>query len=157
LDCGEKGCLKGGFHFDVWPFLTNHGGAVRTADYNPYTAVKNSSVCNWNLLKDERAITDIWYAYLSWPNVHAEANVECYLINQGPVDAQIWADQELFQLGPLGVYDNPSGSCLNNSTNHAVMLIVYGTSTNSVTGEKIVYWLLKNQWGTSWGKTYAQF
>jgi C1A family cysteine protease len=147
LDCGTKGC-NGGSHTDVWPLTATYGGVVRTADYNPYSAVKGPT-CNWNLPKDERAVMDKWYQL----RVGNEAVAPCYLNENGPLWVIFCAAKDLHTLGPNGIYDNADGACLiNNCTNHAVMLVGYGTETNALTGVKTDYWILKNSWGTTWGK-----
>lgn len=45
-----------------------------------------------------------------------------------------------------GVYDD--ATCPNNTINHAVNIVGYGTNTNG-----ILYWVGRNSWGTWWGQS----
>jgi len=48
----------------------------------------------------------------------------------------------------LGNYGNAVfNKCTNTSTNHAVLVVGYGTDATS----KLDYWLIRNSWGTGWG------
>ncbi|KAJ8943322.1 hypothetical protein NQ318_004763 [Aromia moschata] len=44
-----------------------------------------------------------------------------------------------------GVYDEPD--CKNDSTNHQIVIVGYGSTNNGTD-----YWLIKNSWGTDWGE-----
>lgn len=48
----------------------------------------------------------------------------------------------------LGNYGNAVfNKCTNTSTNHAVLVVGYGTDPTS----KMDYWLIRNSWGADWG------
>ena len=61
----------------------------------------------------------------------------------GPVSVAVQADQAIFQFYHDGVID---GSCKKN-LDHGVLLVGFNTDSAN-TG----YWIVKNSWGTSWGK-----
>jgi len=44
-----------------------------------------------------------------------------------------------------GIYDGPNCPVNSKDTNHCVLIVGY----DSVDGQD--YWIVKNQWGTSWG------
>ena len=60
-----------------------------------------------------------------------------------PVSVAIDVSRE-FQLYEDGVFQGTCGTSLN----HGVTVVGYGTSE-----EGIKYWLVKNSWGTDWGKS----
>jgi C1A family cysteine protease len=147
LDCISNGC-NGGWHTNVWPLSATNNGVVRTADYAAYTAIKGAT-CNNNLPKDARAALDIWYQL---PEGN-EASAVCFLNTNGPLWVALYATGSNFMnLGPNGIYDDPLNECAGQGVNHAVNLVGYGTDTNPTTGVKTDYWILRNSWGTSWGK-----
>lgn len=53
------------------------------------------------------------------------------------------SDHNICVVQQQGIYD---GSCTASTLNHAVVAVGYGAMS---TGEE--YWILRNQWGASWG------
>ena len=65
-------------------------------------------------------------------------------INQGPISVTIDASHDSFQhISGDEVYD---GCDDNLDIDHAVLVVGYGTNDD---GQD--YWLIKNQWDTTWG------
>ena len=67
----------------------------------------------------------------------------------GPMAVTIDASANAFGVYKSGVYAVASGVCSSTNTDHAVLLVGYGTVKSK--GKQIPYWKIKNQWGTSWG------
>jgi len=73
-----------------------------------------------------------------------EAALTQAIADVGPVSVAIYASND-FQHYSGGVFTDTT--CPFGKVNHAVTLVGYGT--DSTTGKD--YYILKNQWGTSWG------
>jgi C1A family cysteine protease len=70
-----------------------------------------------------------------------------HAVNLQPISVAIEADQQAFQLYSSGIISSNCGTNLD----HAVLIVGYGTSDGTD------YWIVKNQWGTSWGQAgYVQ-
>ncbi|CAO1411289.1 unnamed protein product [Diamesa serratosioi] len=66
----------------------------------------------------------------------------------GPVGVSIYAS-DAFGSYKSGIYNNLT--CINSTTNHAVLLVGYGSQLSN--GTMMDYWLVKNSWGKSWGES----
>ena len=82
-----------------------------------------------------------WWSYLPSPT---EASIQYNLLSQ-PIAVSINVNSQAFQLLGWSIYMGP---CSSNSKdlNHAVLIVGYGTENG------VDYWLIKNSWGTSWGR-----
>jgi len=69
-------------------------------------------------------------------------------LNSGPIVFSVQADSALFQHYAGGVLADTATSKCGTSPNHQVTGVGYGT--DATTGSQ--YFLIKNQWGTSWGE-----
>jgi cathepsin L len=67
--------------------------------------------------------------------------------NVGPISVAIEANDN-FSNYAGGVYDDPECHSDIDVINHAVLIVGYGTDSD--TGKD--YWLVKNSWNTSWGE-----
>jgi len=65
-------------------------------------------------------------------------------LNLNPVSVAIEADKFKLQAYKSGIFED--ANCGTN-LDHAVLLVGYGTDTNS----GLSYWIMKNSWGSSWG------
>ena len=63
-------------------------------------------------------------------------------VSRGPVSVAIEADTTAFQFYSSGVI---TGSSCGDTLDHGVLVVGYGEE------DGVMYWLVKNSWGTSWG------
>lgn len=73
-----------------------------------------------------------------------EAYLKWAVRYQSPVSVIIDALSSEFQSYQGGVFTGP---CNSTSTNHAVLLVGYGTTKKGLN-----YWIVKNSWGKGWGE-----
>jgi len=136
LDCdtdGNNGC-NGGYIDNAFQYIISNGG-LATEDAYPYTAAQGrcpSSV--------QAAVTIS--SYQDVPSGD-EAALAAAVANQ-PVAVAIDAHNN-FQFYSSGVLT--AATCGTPNLNHAVTAVGYGTAEDGTP-----YWLLKNQWGQSWGE-----
>ncbi|KAF8823015.1 cathepsin CPC1 [Cardiosporidium cionae] len=97
---------------------------------------------------------------------NGEKNIMEELYHSGPVVAAYDAPRELLAYSD-GVFDNekpnhmrvcddPMG-CSNSLsgweyTNHAVVIVGWGEGKSPITGENEKYWIVRNSWGSNWGR-----
>lgn len=62
----------------------------------------------------------------------------------GPVSVAIEADQAGFQSYKSGIFDGGTGGC-GTKLDHGVLVVGYTAD----------YWIVKNSWGSSWGKRFC--
>jgi C1A family cysteine protease len=70
---------------------------------------------------------------------------------RGPVSVSVDASLKSFQYYSSGVYADPE--CVEEKINHAVLLVGYGTDSQT----KMDYWLVQNAWGPDWGEVSVIF
>ena len=147
--CGESG------NFSMIANYLNLKGTVFEQD-DPYVAMSSPTTCN----------TTVTYRHtlLSWLKVGEQgkqtdaATLKNYLVNYGPLEISIKADNE----GPTGqrfmdyrgaeVTKNPVYMPLTaaDRTDHSVLLVGWNDNTPHEGGKGV--WIIKNSWGTGWGK-----
>lgn len=57
-----------------------------------------------------------------------------------------------FYLNSSGVYSDPA--CIvadENSVDHAIVIVGYGTTAATSTTPATPYWIVRNSWGIDWG------
>lgn len=133
VDCDPKnyGC-KGGLMTKTYEYIIANG-LMLESDY-PYMDKKQN--CSYDKNKSVVFID----GYVEFDQDHR--NIAQGLLDYGPLAAGI--NGRLLQFYKGGIID--SESCTDDLT-HAVIIIGVGTDSN---GNE--FWILKNQWGDSWGE-----
>lgn len=129
----DMGC-DGGMEPNAFQYVINNGGIMSYNDY-PYTGVA-SKTCHYNKSQSVAKFS-------SWTYIECDEDTLMeQLYKRGPLS--IGACATFWQFYSSGVY---SSVCCS-ANNHAVLLTGWG-----VTEEGTKYWIIKNSWGTSWGKS----
>ncbi|CAL8147005.1 unnamed protein product [Prunus armeniaca] len=136
LDCtsdyGNQGC-NGGLMTNSFKYIQENGGIASEENY-PYQAVEGT--CNAN----QPAVQITGYEKV--PENSEEDLLKA--VSMQPVSIGIVGSGNEFRSYQSGVF---SPTDCGTTQDHAVTVIGYGTTED---GTK--YWLLKNQWGESWGE-----
>lgn len=135
LDCETQyssGC-NGGSFTGAWQYVKNNGGIDTMASY-PYEGVQKT--CRYNAANSGATVG-------GWSNVATNEGALATAVATTPVVVGIRGDLQSFQFYKSGTY---SDSACNASINHAVIAVGYDTDA---TGN---FWIIRNSWGTSWGK-----
>jgi len=145
LDCaqgtGNLGCSGGNMEV-TFDWILGNGGGVNTLASYPWTGTP--STCRYSA-SNNGAVMKAYRKIVSG----SEAGL-LTLAAQGPVSVGINASPRSFAYYSSGTLNDPS--CTPDAISHAVAVVGWGTDS---TGQ--AYWLIKNQWGTSWGmEGYAQ-
>jgi len=102
----------------AYPYLGEDSSCINS---NPIVA----SISNWTALSTD------------------PAEIQTFLVSNGPLSITLNAD--LLMSYSSGVITGPGDECLNSESDHAVLLVGYGTNST------VPYWIVKNSWGTDWG------
>lgn len=139
MDCstaeGDHGC-KGGLMDDAFKYIIKNGG-IDTEESYPYQA------------HDERCRfkeADVGATMTSYQDI-ARGDVDALMqaIDQiGPISVAMDASRPAFHAYKNGVYSDRT--CSSTKLDHGVLAVGYGTY------EGTPYFLVKNSWGTAWGK-----
>lgn len=130
---GNNGCL-GGWTWKAFAWITKFG--LATVDsYGPYRG--QEGYCKTKSLKTGARI----HSYRRVKRYNREA-LKKALAYHGPTTISINANPKTLKFYSHGVLDDIS---CNNKTDHAVLLIGYGTENG------VPYWLVKNSWSHNWG------
>jgi len=132
IDCSGEGC-DGGLPQDAFTYVIENQGITSEADY-PYTA--SDGTCESPLPPSVVSISN-------FKNIQNSDSMMQVQLTSGPLTVSIEADKSSFQFYSDGVFNDPN--CGTN-LDHSVLLVGYGVSSAEQ------YWILKNSWGTSWGK-----
>ncbi|KAL3884391.1 hypothetical protein ACJMK2_024532 [Sinanodonta woodiana] len=139
VDCsfkeGNHGC-GGGNKFRSYNYIKNNNG-VDTAEAYPYEA-KNGP-CRFRRSEVGATVT----GYVDLPR-NDEIALRHAVANIGPIAVSIEGFPRDFRFYDHGVYDNPN--CTKLESMHAVLVVGYGTRYG------LDYWIVKNSWGSRWGK-----
>lgn len=140
IDCsttyGNNGC-GGGLMDNAFTYIKeNHG--IDTEEAYPYEGKQGE--CRYK--KSESAGQDT--GFVDIPSGNERALVKA-LATVGPVSVAIDASHESFQFYHDGVYNPPD--CDSHALDHGVLAVGYGTTDD---GQD--YYIVKNSWGTIWGK-----
>ena len=133
IDCsiayGDLGC-NGGLMDNAFKYAIDHG--MCSEDQDPYEAASDHCInC------DTVATFDNCVDVTNYNQIHLKEAV-----SRGPVSVAIEADTTAFQFYSSGII---TGSACGNNLDHGVLIVGYGEE------DGVMYWLVKNSWGTSWG------
>jgi hypothetical protein len=133
IDCskryGDLGC-NGGLMDSAFNYAIDHGMCSEEED--PYEAKSDSCINCDPVAKFDECI-DVTTSN----QLHLKEAV-----SRGPVSVAIEADTTAFQFYSSGVI---TGSACGDTLDHGVLVVGYGEE------DGVMYWLVKNSWGTSWG------
>ncbi|XP_072303960.1 cathepsin K-like [Eucyclogobius newberryi] len=139
VDCsvvdGNHGC-KGGYMSKAYKYIIRNNGIDSEYSY-PYE--HQDGICRYSVKGKVASCSN----FRTLPRGD-EKMLESVVANVGPVAVAVNAGLPTFHLYKGGVYNDPK--CDPKSTNHAVLVVGYGTEK----GED--YWIVKNSWGASWGE-----
>lgn len=143
IDCDNSnfGC-KGGVPPNAMKHIAKRGGLELEAVY-PYLFSKQS--CHF----DSKTVRVKVAGVVGFKKGDEKAMAK-WLFKNGPILVGINADPLQFYKG--GVLNPTKELCSPKKINHGVTLIGYGVELNTSTGEKLPYWIVKNQWGTRFGE-----
>lgn len=138
VDCSQKygnaGC-GGGLALRSWNYVRDVG--INTESVYPYQG--EETLCEYSA-NDYGANVTTW-AYATRTN--NEVAMKAVVANYGPLAVSVDASGWEFYGG--GVFSD--SNCSPTSTNHAVVIVGYGTDKATQKD----YWIIRNSWGTEWG------
>jgi len=145
VDC-STGCLQsepslcdggcgGGLPWLAYEDIIKNKGLPTEASY-PY--IGEDQTCQTG--KTIGAVIYNWTAVSNEPK-----QIEAFLATQGPLSITMNAD--LLMSYSSGILTGTASSCPNSGSDHAILLVGYGTDSSTKTN----YWIVKNSWGTDWG------
>ncbi|XP_028785050.1 ervatamin-B-like [Neltuma alba] len=142
VSCAASQGCKGGWYVNAFKYVIDNHGIASEETY-PYVA--QDSACDISKAANTIATID-GYNYWAHSPV-SENSLRCYVYKQ-PISVSIYASPHLKSY-KSGVFngDDCSGivSCKHN---HAVLIVGYGSS-----GDGQDYWIVKNSWGSNWGRS----
>jgi len=131
-DKTDNAC-NGGNMGDAFQWIINNGGIDSEEDY-PFVS-GNGKVPKCQSSKSYVATLSDWTQV-----TQDEATIAQYVYANGPVS--IGVDAETWSSYAGGIMSD----CDGDSLDHAVLIVGFNTAASTP------YWIVKNQWGTSWGE-----
>ncbi|XP_078123881.1 cathepsin K-like isoform X2 [Sander vitreus] len=139
VDCstndGNHGC-RGGYISKSFSYIIRNRG-VDSESFYPYE--HQDGKCRYSV----KGKTGYCSNYHILPRGD-EKTLQAAVASEGPVAVAVNAMLQSFHLYRGGVYSVPN--CNPKFTNHAVLVVGYGTDRGQD------FWLVKNSWGTAWGE-----
>jgi C1A family cysteine protease len=136
---GNNGCDGGLMDYAFQWLINSQQGTIVTASSYPFVS-GDGAVPSCSLSGTTPGATISSYNDLA----QDESQIAAYVYDNGPVS--IGVDAASFQTYTGGIltdcqYNGP------NSLDHAVLIVGYDDTVS------VPYWIVKNQWGTSWGES----
>lgn len=140
IDCswgyGNNGC-DGGEDYRSYKWIIKHGLPTEE-DYGGYLG--QDGYCHVNNVTTAAKMTG--FVNVSPRSIDA---MKIALFKHGPISVAIDASHKTFSFYSNGVYYDPECGNTENSLDHAVLAVGYGTMDGKG------YWLVKNSWSNYWG------
>lgn len=118
------------------------GGLETETDY-PYSG-KGSEQCTNN--KTLARVTIDSYQNLT----SNETQLTQWLMNNGPISIGLNANGMQFYM--RGVSHPYRWMCKPSVIDHGVLIVGFGETVSRFGKKRLPYWIIKNSWGTSWGR-----
>lgn len=138
LDCSMTQGCSGGWPKAALDYVKSNG--IPSNETVPYT--ESETICDPTVQMIPEIITKSVYLRLKGN----ETKLKDIVTSFGPVSIGISVQNNFYDYNG-GIYDNKECPSDENSINHAMLLVGYGTDESTA----IDYWLLKNSWDTDWG------
>ncbi|XP_053398869.1 cathepsin K-like [Mercenaria mercenaria] len=137
IDCIPDFTCRGGTNVvAVYKYIQENGGIDSAACYHSSTSKQK---CHYN--KSCKAAKCNGYKWVK----KNEDSLKCSLVSVGPIAVSLDVNHRSFWLYKNGIWYNPR--CSKDRPNHVMLAVGYGTESKGMD-----YWIIKNSWGTSWGK-----
>ncbi|XP_033231685.1 digestive cysteine proteinase 1 [Belonocnema kinseyi] len=140
VDCswgmGNNGC-DGGEDFRAYQWIIKHGLPTEE-DYGGYLG--QDGYCHINNVTAAAKMSG--FVNVTPGSIDA---MKVALFKNGPISVAIDASHKTFSFYSNGVYFDPECGNTENSLDHAVLAVGYGTMNGKG------YWLVKNSWSNYWG------
>ncbi|XP_065204941.1 procathepsin L-like [Planococcus citri] len=139
VDCDRisHGC-NGGYVTTALDYVKENG--IATEKEYPYESVNTS--CRYARNEHDSSRTIKEYVQV----LPLDETAIKVAVSAGPVKCSMNASDSNFHLYEYGIYN--SKNCSQETTNHALVIVGYGTTNHT----KQDYWLVKNSWGVTWGE-----
>ena len=138
VNCSDRPPKHRPLTIDAFGYMRRQGVAVQTSDCSLSPPGK---VCRGD---EEQERKYIRHYYLVNPQDDQTLMVAVALM--GPLSVSIKVTENFF-FYQKGVFYDPACNDGRRATNHAVLLVGYGTDENG--GD---FWIIKNSWGPRWGQ-----
>jgi len=127
---------NGGLMDDAFEWIINaNGGGITSEAQYPYQSGSGSvPPCQSSSVSNVATIAS--YIDVS----HSEAAMKSWVASNGPLSIAV--DATAWQTYAGGIMTD----CTSNQIDHGVLIVGYNTQSSPP------YWIIKNQWGTSWGE-----
>lgn len=139
IDCNNYGNCNGGYIIDALKYLIENRMLIQRNDDYPYDDIKGD--CKYDSKRGVTKITN--FSYFNINNINEDILKNILYLN-GPLIITINASTWKYYID--GIYQPTSKSCNPLQSNHAVLLVGFGSENG------INFWKIKNNWGDLWGE-----
>lgn len=141
IDCswgfGNNGC-DGGEDFRSYQWIMKHGGLPTEEEYGGYLG--QDGYCHITNVTQVAKLKG--FVNVKTDDINA---MKLAIFKHGPISVAIDASHKTFSFYSNGVYYEPTCGNSENSLDHAVLAVGYGTMDGKG------FWLVKNSWSNYWG------